>query len=103
MVTKSIELFVICADYEYTSKEEEYFNTFEDARNHISDMDESGRRYKYSGWWSDRQTCEIKRIYIEPGMKCPECTNIWSFKDGKLDPNNSYVWNHEHAYRGKVW
>ena len=103
MVTKPIELFVICSDGEKPCMENEYFDTFEDARSHISDMKEDGRRYKYSGWWGDRQVCDIKRIYIEPGMKRPLCTNTWAFKDGKLDPDDSYIWDDEHAYKGKVW
>ena len=103
MVTKSIELFVICSDGEKSSRMEECFDTFEDARSHISDMDEGGRHYKYSGYWGDRQVCYIERLYIEPGMKRLIRTNTWAFKDGNLDMDYSCIWNEEHAYKGEVW
>lgn len=100
MTKRNIEFFVLvdCSG-EYNTTEAEYFDTFEEARSHINDTNEHGN-FKYHGWWTDAQECEIKRIIITPEYKLPKTTDIWAYRNGRLDETHSY--HYENAYQGKV-
>lgn len=100
MITKTIEYFALVEENERSMGEREIFDTFEEARSHINDKNEDGT-YKYREPWNDYQGCWIRRYYADSTMKNVSITNIWRFSNGCL--YNSYCWDREHAYTGKVW
>lgn len=104
MITKTIEYFVIVEENELfdSMEEREIFDTFEEARSHINDKNEDGT-YKYHEPWNDYQGCWIYRHYADSTMKIISITNVWRFIHGRLSKEDSYCWDHEHAYTGKVW
>lgn len=100
MITKTIEYFAIVEENERSMGEREIFDTFEEARSHINDKNEDGT-YKYREPWNDYQGCWIYRYYADSTMKTVSTTNVWQFSDGFL--YNSYCWDKEHPYTGKIW
>lgn len=86
MLTKEIVYYTITTSKsEYTSSDDEYFDTFEDALNHAKD---------YAHWYCSQGTCTIKRILLGPnaGTKTYRVTDEWSIVDGKVrsHDNNPY-------------
>lgn len=102
MITKTIEYFAIVGENEHSMGECEIFDTFEEARSHINDKNEDGT-YKYREPWNDYQGCWIYRHYADSTMKTISTTNVWKFTYGRLRNYDSYCWDKEHAYTGKVW
>ena len=100
MITKTIEYFALVEENERSMGEREIFDTFEEARSHINDKNEDGS-YKYREPWNDYQGCWIYRYYADSTRKTVSTTNVWQFSNGCL--YNSYCWDREHAYTGKVW
>ena len=101
--TKTIEYFVI----EYYADDSmclpgETFETFEEARSHINDINEKGK-YIYSEPWTNAQTCKIIRYFGEPGMTNVEKTNTWKYRNGQLVEDLCYVWDEYHTYDKAVW
>lgn len=101
MITKTIEFFTITIDNNaepYIDKD--VFDTFDEARSHISDKNENGK-YKYSTGWIDRQDCNIRRYFCCPGMHKLSKTDQWHYSEGKLVQH--YNWDKENPYTGNVW
>ena len=102
MITKTIEYFAIAEENEHSAGEREIFDTFEEARSHINDKNEDGT-YKYREPWNDYQGCWIYRYYADSTMKTISTTNVWRYINGSLSKEDSYCWDKEHSYIGKVW
>ena len=102
MITKTIEFFTISIDpvTEPRLVDKDVFDTFDEARFHISDKDKEGK-YKYSTGWINRQDCVIRRYFCCPGMHKLSITDEWDYSDGKLV--HHFNWNKEHPYHGKAW
>jgi hypothetical protein len=102
MVSRTIEYFAIKKDGDGHSPsiDTEVFDTFDEARAHIDDLDENGR-YKYCACWTDHQGCSIERNYIDPTMKTFRRTDTWGYEDERLTYHQE--WDKEHLYHGKVW
>ena len=101
MITKTIEFFTITIDtVTGPCIDKDVFDTFDEARSHISDKDENGK-YKYSTGWIDRQDCIICRYFCCPSMHKLSITDRWTYSNGKLVGH--FNWDKEHAYTGKVW
>lgn len=87
MVTRTFEYYIIkdCSG-EYDTRDDECFDTFEEAYSHINDLDERChyKTYKYHGFWSDKQECAIARIVISPENKLPIKTDEYWYKNGIL-------------------
>jgi len=105
MIKERKEFFVLVKESgEYSVSDVEWFDTFEEARSHINDLDENGR-FKYTGWWLDSQACYIERRAV--GGKLPQMVTLdcWAFKHGHIDGNNTYHYAKQYGeenYR-KVW
>lgn len=90
MTNRTIDFYIIedCSG-EY-SREDEYFDNFDDAYSHINDLKENGR-FKYTGWWTDNQECNIIHKQITPTMKVIREVERWEYKCGKLFSYNSHI------------
>ena len=106
MIKERKEFFVITKQIgEYDSIDDEWFDSFEEARAHINDLNENGR-FKYAGWWTDSQECEIERRVIGGKQKRMVTLDEWSYRDSRLNEKYSYHWSSmygEPEYKGKVW
>ena len=104
MVRERKEYFVITKQTsESYSIDNEWFDTFEEARKHINDKDENGN-YKYTGWCTGSQKCRIERRVVGGKQKSMVTLDSWSYYDGKLDTDYSYHWSSrfgEPEYEGK--
>ena len=90
MITKIIDLYVI--KDEDVGKNDETFDTFEEARKHILDSDPSDpTRYKFGGYWDGyRQKCTIWHERLDPTRKTLEKVESWHFRDGCLISHNTW-------------
>lgn len=84
MVKRTFEYFIIkdCSG-EYNTRDDECFDTFEEAHSHINDLNETNH-FKYHGFWTDEQECAISRILISPENKLPTKTDEYWYKNGVL-------------------
>ena len=106
MIKERKEFFVLVKESgEYSISDVEWFETFEEARSHINDLDEKGQ-FKYTAWFLRSQACYIERRAV--GGKLPRMVtlNRWSFKKGQLDTDYSFNYAEQYReenYKGKVW